>query len=245
MVRLIEEKRESGVFITVLGFGEANLKDAKMEKIADHGNGHYAYIDGIFEGRRVMVNQLSGTLYTIAKDVKIQVEFNPARVKSYRLIGYENRMLKKEDFDNDKKDAGEIGAGHSVTALYEIEPANRRTLAQRRSRYTTVSVDAGAFDSGELLVVRFRYKAPDGDTSRLIERTLEAGDVRFEDAPQDLQFAAAVAEWGMLLRNSAFKGEASFEHVLRSARRSTGDDEGGYRHEFVRLVEKSREIAAR
>jgi Ca-activated chloride channel family protein len=245
MTRLIEEKRESGVFITVLGFGEANLKDSKMEKIADHGNGHYAYIDGIFEGKRVMVNQLGGTLYTIAKDVKIQVEFNPAKVKSYRLIGYENRLLKKEDFDDDKKDAGEIGAGHSVTALYEIEPATKRLRAgaRRQSKYMTVSVDPSAFETHELLTVRFRYKAPDEDESKPIVQTLADTDMRFEDAPEDLRFAAAVAEWGMLLRGSEFAGESSYDHVLRTARQSTGNDKGGYRHEFVRLVEKSREIA--
>jgi Ca-activated chloride channel family protein len=245
MTRLIEEKRESGVFITVLGFGHGNLKDSKMEKIADHGNGHYAYIDNYFEGKRVMVNQLGGTLYTIAKDVKIQVEFNPARVQSYRLIGYENRMLKKEDFDDDKKDAGEIGAGHSVTALYEVEPAKKqlRANARRKSKYTTVSVDESAFETDELLTVRFRYKAPDGDESELIEQTLAAADVGFEDAPEEFRFAAAVAEWGMLLRDSQFKGDASYGHVLRTARQSTGNDEGGYRHEFVRLVEKSKDMA--
>ncbi len=244
MVRLIEEKRESGVFITVLGFGVGNLKDSKMEKIADHGNGHYAYIDGIFEARKVLVNELGATLFTIAKDVKIQVEFNPAKVKEYRLIGYENRVLKKKDFDDDKKDAGEIGAGHSVTALYEIVPADQTLAAdaQRRATYTTVSVEPSAFETSEILTVRFRYKAPDEDTSTLLIETLTDDGDRFEDASVDFRFAAAVAEFGMLLRGSQFAGESSFAHVLKTAKKATGDDEGGYRHEFVRLVEKSREI---
>ena len=244
MVRLIEEKRKSGVFITVLGFGVGNLKDSKMEKIADHGNGHYVYIDGIFEARKVLVNELGATLFTIAKDVKIQVEFNPAKVKEYRLIGYENRVLKKKDFDDDKKDAGEIGAGHSVTALYEIVPADQTLAAdaQRRATYTTVSVEPSAFETSEILTVRFRYKAPDEDTSTLLVETLTDDGDRFEDASVDFRFAAAVAEFGMLLRGSQFAGESSFDHVLKTAKKATGDDEGGYRHEFVRLVEKSREI---
>ena len=245
MVRLIEEKRKSGIFITVLGFGQGNLKDSKMEKIADHGNGHYAYIDDIFEARKVLVNELGATLYNIAKDVKIQVEFNPARVKSYRLIGYENRLLKKKDFDDDKKDAGEIGAGHSVTALYEIVPADGKPLAETgtKPKYTLVSIVPGAFDTPEILTVRFRYKEPDEDESSLIVQTLQDGETCFEDATGDFRFAAAVAEFGMLLRDSEFTGGSSFEHVLDTARKSTGKDEGGYRHEFVRLVEKSRELA--
>jgi Ca-activated chloride channel family protein len=240
MVRLIEEKRKSGVFVTVLGFGEGNLKDSKMEKIADHGNGHYAYIDDIFEARKVLVNELGATLYTIAKDVKIQVEFNPARVQAYRLIGYENRLLNKEDFEDDKKDAGEIGAGHSVTALYEVVPAAAGTDS---SEVHKTNIDPGAFESEEMLTVRFRYKAPDGDTSRLITRVLVDRNVEFTAASRDFRFAAAVAEIGLLLRDSQFKGSSSYAHVLETARVATGDDEGGYRHEFVRLVEKCRELA--
>jgi Ca-activated chloride channel family protein len=244
MVRLIEEKRENGVFITALGFGYGNLKDSKLEKIADHGNGHYAYIDDIAEARKVLVNELGATLYTIAKDVKIQVEFNPAKVASYRLIGYENRMLKKEDFDNDKKDAGEIGAGHSVTALYEIVPARKREVARKdhKTKYMTVSVDPQAFETDEILTVRFRYKAPDEDESRLITQTLAGRAGSLEDASEDFRFAAAVAQWGMLLRSSENKGEASYESVLNVAKGATGKDEHGYRHEFVRLVEMCREI---
>jgi Ca-activated chloride channel family protein len=244
MVQLVEKKKKSGIFLTVLGFGEANLQDAKLEKIADHGNGHYAYIDDIFEARKVLVNELSATLFTIAKDVKIQVEFNPAKVESYRLIGYENRLLAKQDFENDKKDAGEIGAGHSVTGLYEIVPATGEVVAQagQKNTYTLVSIDPGAYDTEELLTVRFRYKAPDEDESRLIEQALVDRDTPFDGASVDFRFAAAVAEFGMLLRDSEYKGQASCEHVLRSAKKSMGKDEHGYRHEFVRLVEMCREI---
>ena len=245
MGRLIEEKRESGVFLTMLGFGEANLKDSKMETIADKGNGNYFYIDSIFEGRRVFVGGLASNLFTIAKDVKIQVEFNPAKVKTYRLIGYENRILNKEDFDDDKKDAGEIGAGHSVTALYEIVPAGGDPIAQRRATYTRVSIEPQAYDSPEILTVRFRYKKPDGDKSRLIVRTLTDANARFEEAAVDLRFAVAVAEFGMLLRESKFKAGSSYAHVLETARSSLGEDHGGYRHEFVRLVEKCREITGK
>jgi Ca-activated chloride channel family protein len=244
MVRLIEEKRESGVFITALGFGYGNYKDSKLEKIADHGNGHYAYIDDIAEARKVLGNELGATLYTIAKDVKIQVEFNPAKVKSYRLIGYENRMLKKKDFDDDTKDAGEIGAGHSVTALYEVVPADQKRVANKdhKTRYMTVSVDSEAFETDEILTVRFRYKAPDGDTSKEITQTLADRAEQFDEASEDFRFAAAVAQFGMLLRDSEFKGESSYSDVLSIAKSATGEDDHGYRHEFVRLVEMCREI---
>jgi Ca-activated chloride channel family protein len=246
MIRLIEEKRESGVFITALGFGYGNLKDSKLEKIADHGNGNYAYIDDIFEARKIFVNELGATLLTIAKDVKIQIEFNPARVEEYRLIGYENRMLKKEDFDDDKKDAGEIGAGHSVTALYEIVPADAGRVANRKdhkSRYMTVSIDSRAYETEELLTVRFRYKEPDARESKLITSTLADSDHGFDSVSEDFRFAAAVAQFGLLLRGSEYAGESSFEDVLATAKQSLGKDEYGYRHEFVRLVEQCRELA--
>jgi Ca-activated chloride channel family protein len=245
MVQLIEEKRKSGIFLTVLGFGEANLKDAKLEKIADHGNGHYAYIDDIFEARKVLVNEMGATLFTIAKDVKIQVEFNPAKVKSYRLIGYENRLLAKKDFEDDEKDAGEIGAGHSVTALYEIVPVTGESITKvtQKATYTLVSVIPAAFDTPELLTVRFRYKPPDEEDSKLLVRTLEDKEQHFENASINFRFAAAVVEFGMLLRDSEFKGEANYEHALQTAKTSMGKDRCGYRHEFVRLVEMCREIA--
>jgi Ca-activated chloride channel family protein len=244
LVRLIEEKRKSGVFLTVLAVGEGNLQDAKMEKLADHGNGNYAYLDDILEAEKVFVSEMGGTLVTIAKDVKIQVEFNPARVESYRLIGYENRMLKREDFEDDRKDAGELGAGHAVTALYEIVPAASATGARtRKLRYTETRVRSDAGAAEELLTVRLRYKAPDGERSREIERTAVDGGGKFASASDDFRFAAAVAEFGLLLRDSAFKGGAGLGHVIETARSARGRDPHGYRSEFVRLAEMCQAIA--
>ena len=243
LVRLIEKKRETGIFLTVLGFGECNLKDAKMEKLAGNGNGHYAYIDNIREANRVLVNEMGSSLYTIAKDVKIQIEFNPARVQSYRLIGYENRLLKKKDFDDDKKDAGELGAGHSVTALYEIVPASRETASQTGgSRYVMVSLAAEALKTRELFTVHLRYKQPDADESELITESVNDRDKPFWKASRDFRFAAAVAEFGMLLRGSNLKGDANYVHVLEIARATRGEDEEGHRAEFARLVDAVRLI---
>ena len=244
LVRLIEEKRKSGVFLTVLGVGEGNLQDAKMEKLADHGNGNYAYLDDLLEAQKVLVHEMGGTLFTIAKDVKIQVEFNPARVAAYRLIGYENRMLAKEDFADDKKDAGELGAGHTVTALYEIEPTTRqRAEAGTELRYVNVGIKPDAFDREEIMTVRLRYKKPDGEKSKLIERTATDRGIAFQDATVDLRFASSVAEFGMLLRNSEFKGAASFDHVIETAKATKGEDVNGYRAEFVELAEACKKIA--
>jgi Ca-activated chloride channel family protein len=238
MVRLVEEKRKSGVFLTVLGFGEGNLQDAKMEKIADHGNGNYAYIDNLMEARKVLVHELGGTLLTVAKDVKIQVEFNPAQVRAYRLIGYENRALANEDFADDRKDAGEIGSGHSVTALYEIIPVGVESDVQVRLpdslRYQTPGIERRG-DPGELLFVKVRYKAPDGDTSRLLNFPVrDRGAV----APSlDFRFQAAVAEFGLLLRASEHRGSANWSRVIAAAREALGSDRQGYRAEFARLAE--------
>jgi len=239
MVRLIEEKRQTGVFLTVLGVGEGNLQAAKMEKLADHGNGNYAYLDNLSEARKVLVHELGGTLYTVAKDVKIQVEWNPARVRAYRLIGYENRMLRNEDFTDDKKDAGEVGSGHSVTALYEIVPVGVTTDVTIRVpdslRYQHRSVEASSAAGPELLFVKVRYKAPDGDESRLLSRPVLAEEGH---APSvDFQFQAAVAEFGLLLRNSDHRGKAELSHVIAAARDALGDDPEGYRAEFVRLAQ--------
>jgi Ca-activated chloride channel homolog len=240
MVRLVEEKRKTGVFLTVLGFGEGNLQDAKMEKLADHGNGNYAYIDNLLEARKVLVHELGGTLYTVAKDVKIQVEFNPAQVRAYRLIGYENRLLADEDFTDDKKDAGEIGSGHSVTALYELIPVGVESDVNVRVpdslRYQTpASRGEPRDDHGELLFVKVRYKAPDGDTSRLLSFPVrDPGGV----APSlDFRFQAAVAEFGLLLRESKHRGRADWGRVIAAARESLGRDSEGYRAEFVRLAQ--------
>ena len=243
MVRLIEEKREEGTFLTVLGFGTGNLQDAKMEQLADHGNGNFAYIDSELEAKKVLVAEMSGTLHTIAKDVKIQVEFNPAHVAEYRLIGYENRMLADEDFNDDKKDAGELGAGHTVTALYELIMADDDDLLRSAGvdalRFQQPGSLTEAADSEELMYVKLRYKRPDGDVSRLVGQPLF--DRRSEEgASMDLRFAAAVAGWGMLLRNSEFSGDFTFGDVEELARGAVGADLGGYRAEFVDLVARSR-----
>jgi Ca-activated chloride channel family protein len=244
MVQLIEEKRRTGVFLTVLGVGEGNLQAAKMEKLADKGNGNYSYLDTITEAQKVLVHELGGTLYTVAKDVKIQVEWNPARVRGYRLIGYENRMLRNEDFTDDKKDAGEVGSGHSVTALYEVVPVGVATDATIRMpdslRYQRRSAHPSEAAGPEMLFVKVRYKAPDGDESRLITQAVRTGTRA--SASLDFQFQAAVAEFGLLLRNSDFRGTADLGHVITAAREARGTDREGYRAEFVRLAEAVRGI---
>jgi len=244
MVQLIEEKRRTGVYLTVLGVGEGNLQAAKMEKLADKGNGNYAYLDNITEAQKVLVHELGGTLYTVAKDVKIQVEWNPARVRAYRLIGYENRLLRNEDFADDKKDAGEVGSGHSVTALYEVVPVGVNTDVTIRMpdslRYQRRNVQPTSAAGPELLFVKVRYKRPDGDESRLMSQPVmaQAGQA----ASADFQFQAAVAEFGLLLRNSDFRGKADLGHVIAAAREARGSDPDGYRAEFVKLAEAVRGI---
>ena len=249
LVDLIKQKAAGGTFLTVLGFGEGNLQDAKMEKIADNGNGVYAYIDGAREARKVLVEQLTGSTITIAKDVKIQVEFNPAQVASYRLLGYENRIMAAEDFRNDRKDAGEIGAGHSVTALYEIElvgdvaegPAGAEPLKYQppQSRPAPEAALVDGETSRELLTVKLRWKRPDGDASTLDEVPLVDRGGAFERASVDLRFAGAVAAFGMVLRNSEYKGEATLPLVAKIAASALGPDRGGYRAEFLDLVRKA------
>jgi Ca-activated chloride channel family protein len=241
MERLIEEKREQGTFLSVLGFGMGNYKDSKMEKLADKGNGNYAYIDDIAEARKVLVDEMAGTLLTLAKDVKIQVEFNPQRVESYRLIGYENRMLQKEDFDDDRKDAGEIGAGHSVTALYEVVPkgSRERLTASEPLRYQSGAVGAvGTGPADELMYVKLRYKLPDASTSRWLDHVVRAS--RPTEGSVDLRFAASVAAFGMILRESEHRGSATLDQVSELARSALGEDVGGYRGEFVKMVELMR-----
>jgi Ca-activated chloride channel homolog len=244
LVRLIEEQRESGVFLSVLGVGTGNLKDSTMERLAGKGNGNYAYLDSLHEARKVLVRELGGTLTTIAKDVKIQVEFNPLAVDGYRLIGYENRVLANEDFNDDKKDAGDIGAGHSVTALYEIVPRGERTPGSRRERlkYQSEPVALSAARRHELMTVAVRFKAPDGEQSRRVATTVY-------NAPQsmsaNLGFASAVAEFGMLLRDSKHAGRASYGSVLDRARRFSRDDRDGYQAEFISLVEQAARLAGK
>lgn len=239
LVSLIEEKAKSGVFLSVLGFGMGNLKDSTLEQLADKGNGNYAYIDSLAEAKKTLVEQAGGTLVTIAKDVKIQVEFNPAQVQAYRLIGYENRMLAKEDFNNDKVDAGEIGAGHTVTALYEVVPvgaaAPSDTPAVDGLKYQKPA--AGTFvASGEMLTVKIRYKEPAGDVSSKLEFPLSDKGAAFADASGDFKFAAAVAGFGMALRDSPYKGQLTLANVLEWGRAGLGQDIGGYRTEFLSLV---------
>jgi Ca-activated chloride channel homolog len=250
LIRLIEEKAKSGVFLSVLGVGTDNLKDSTMQKLADKGNGNYAYLDSLDEARKVLVQQMNGTLVTIAKDVKIQVEFNPARVASYRLIGYEKRMLRKEDFNNDKVDAGEIGAGHTVTALYEVVPVGAASNPAASVppvdplKYSTNerSTSTGAPSSDEMLTVKLRYKKLDEDKSELIERAVTDTNETFERAPVDLKFAAAVAEFGMILRDSEYKGNGTLDAVVEWAQQAKGNDPNGYRAGFIELVRKAQTL---
>jgi Ca-activated chloride channel homolog len=247
MERMIEEERKSGVFLTVLGYGMGNYQDAKMQKLADKGNGNHAYIDGISEAKKVLVNEFGGTLFTIAKDVKLQVEFNPAKVQGYRLIGYENRMLAKEDFNDDKKDAGELGSGHTVTALYEVIPAGVKSNFLQKvdslKYQKNVAPLSATSQTDEILTVKFRYKAPDGDVSKLIEHPVLDKQLPIAKTSDNFRFASAVAQFGLLLRNSEFKSLASYDNVLNLARKAKGYDEEGYRSEFIRLVESARLMA--
>jgi Ca-activated chloride channel homolog len=239
MERMIETYRGKGIFISVTGFGMGNYKDDKMEIIADKGNGNYFYIDNLMEAKKVFINEFSSTLYTIAKDVKIQIEFNPVYVKEYRLVGYENRMLNEEDFENDKKDAGEMGAGHTVTALYEIVPVKGNEEQSRRLRYQQSVVLPNASVRHELATIKFRYKKPDGDKSILMVETIPHMDDPYRQTSDNFRFSAAVAGFGMLLRDSEYKGSMTYNSVLSLARGAKGRDEDGYRAEFIRLVELS------
>jgi Ca-activated chloride channel family protein len=238
MERLIEEKRKDGVFLTVLGFGMGNYKDSKMEILSDKGNGNYAYIDNITEARKVLVNEFGGTLFTIAKDVKLQLEFNPAKVKAYRLIGYENRMLKSEDFNNDKKDAGELGSGHTVTALYEIIPVGVESEFYKvdNLKYQTTQVNPSANTSKELLTIKLRYKKPDEDVSKLIVHPLVDDNTPLAKTTDNFRWSASVASFGMLLRESEYVNHFTYDQVVQMAQGAKGEDAEGYRIEFINLV---------
>jgi Ca-activated chloride channel family protein len=245
LARMIEEERESGIFLTVLGFGMGNYKDNKMQKLAQHGNGNHAYIDNIEEARKVLVTEFGGTMFTIAKDVKLQLEFNPAYVQGYRLIGYENRLLDKEDFNDDKKDAGELGAGHTVTALYEIIPAGSDSEVLRpvdALKYQEQTAVASGEKNGELMTLKLRYKQPDGKKSTRLEHIQSAKSVALERSSDNFRWSAAVAGFGMLLRDSEFKGSSNFDEVLALARSAKGKDEEGYRIEFLKLVRSARDM---
>ena len=243
MVRLIESERDGGTFLTVLGFGTGNLKDSKMEQIADHGNGNFHYVDGLLEARKVLVEEMGGTLLTLAKDVKLQIEFNPARAAGYRLIGYENRLLANEDFNDDTKDAGELGAGHTVTALYEVVPAGVRVprdsdVDELRYQPRPDDPPPSVFE-GELLYVKIRYKDPDGTRSKLLEQPVAD---RVRSPSTDFRFATAVAGFGMLLRDSPHAGDLTLDDVVGLAEKGKGNDPRGYRGEFIRLVEATRDL---
>ncbi len=241
---LIEEKRKSGVFLTILGYGMGNYKDDKMQVLAQKGNGNHAYIDGLTEAKKVLINEFGGTLFTIAKDVKFQIEFNPAIVQGYRLIGYETRLLNDEDFNDDKKDAGELGSGHTVTALYEIIPkgVNSKWLKtvddlkyQNNNPKTTGSTD--------LATVKLRYKEPDGDKSKLLEKPISNNKINIDKASENLRFASAVAGFGMLLSDSEFKQNNDYNKIFQQAKNAIGKDEEGYRYEFTQLVKKAQSLA--
>lgn len=249
LVNLIEEERKSHIFLTVLGFGRGNYKDNKMQQLADRGNGNHAYIDNINEAKKVLVNEFGSTLFTIAKDVKIQVEFNPQKVAAYRLIGYENRLLAKEDFNNDSKDAGELGSGHTVTALYEVIPsgiADEFTVKADELKYQEQPVIKNGVTS-EIMTVKLRYKEPQGNISRLIEKGILDENITLANTSANFRFSAAVAEFGLLLRNSAFKQKASYKNVADLAKSAKGSDENGYRGEFIGLVNTvaSRPVASK
>jgi Ca-activated chloride channel family protein len=247
MERLIEKKREHGIFLTVLGFGMGNYKDSKMEVLADKGNGNYAYIDNIQEARKVLVNEFGGTMFTIAKDVKIQVEFNPEKVQAYRLIGYENRMLRSEDFNNDKRDAGELGSGHTVTALYEVIPTGAESdfyQIDELKYQKTKLVNRGAA-SLELMTIKLRYKKPYEDASKLIVHPLLDNNVALSKTSEDFRWSASVAAFGMQLRNSEYTKVYTYEALVQLAQGSRGEDREGYRAEFINLVKSMAVTASR
>jgi Ca-activated chloride channel homolog len=241
LTRLIEEKRRSGVFLTVLGVGRGNLNDAMMEQLADKGNGNYAYLDSVDEARKVLVQEAGATLVTIAKDVKIQVEFNPKEVAAYRLIGYEDRILRDRDFNDDTKDAGDVGAGHTVTALYEVVPRGQaiNVPGVDELKYQEKPTLTPSAASGEMMTVKLRYKEPQGETSKLLSVVVRDSRESIRSASANLRFSAAVAAFGMLLRDSRYKGTATYGDVMDLASNAKGEDSDGYRAEFLTLVEKA------
>ena len=235
LTRLIEEKRNEGIFLTVLGFGTGNIKDTTMETLADKGNGNYAYIDSILEAKKVLVEEMGSTLFTIAKDVKIQVEFNPNIIEGYRLVGYENRKLNDEDFNDDTKDAGEMGAGHTVTAFYELIPITSneeiKNIDDLKYQETVIKKN-----DEEIMTVKLRYKDPDKNSSNLLEKIVKTNDI-VSNPSEDYMFAVAVTEFGMILRDSKFKGNSTIDDVISLAKYNKGNDYSGYRSEFIKLAE--------
>ncbi|WP_111685562.1 vWA domain-containing protein [Winogradskyella tangerina] len=238
LVRLIEEKRKEDIFLTICGFGMGNYKDGRMEQISNAGNGNYFYIDNIKEAKKVFSTEMRANMFTIAKDVKIQIEFNPNQVKGYRLIGYENRVMKDEDFNNDEKDAGELGAGHTVTALYEIIPANseEQIASHDKLKYQKTKTTS-ASKNDEMLTIKFRYKKPKGERSILITHTISDEGLELAQASNNFKFSAAVSGFGLLLRDSKFKGNTTYEMIRTLAKQGQGEDVNGYRQEFINMVE--------
>ncbi len=246
MEELIAKESKSGIFLTVFGYGMGNLKDSKMEILADKGHGNYAYIDNISEARKAMVTEFGGTLFTVAKDVKIQVEFNPRYVQAYRLVGYENRMLEAEDFNNDQKMGGDMGVGHMVTALYEIVPVGVESGMVGTVdplKYQQHASPATGRRNAELATVKFRYKEPEGEKSKLQQKVVGTAVTELNNVSEDLRFATAVAELGLLLRDSDFKQKADFDQLIVRAKASKGKDEEGYRAEFIRMAENARDLS--
>jgi Ca-activated chloride channel family protein len=246
LVRLIENERKSGVFLSVLGYGMGNYKDNKMQQLADKGNGNHSYIDNISEARKVLVNEFGSTLFTIAKDVKIQIEFNPAKVQAYRLVGYENRMLAAEDFNDDTKDAGELGSGHTVTALYEIIPVGVNDdfiKSVDPLKYQSNEKKIVSNNTNEIMMIKLRYKKPDEDISKLISHAVMDTHISLVNTSDNFRFSAAVAEFGLLLRSSAYKQQSSYQLVVSMAKSARGKDDNGYRAEFVQLVEAATSLA--
>jgi Ca-activated chloride channel homolog len=246
MEELITQKRKEGVFLTVLGFGMGNYKDSKMEILADKGNGNYAYIDNISEARKTLVSEFGSTLFTVAKDVKIQVEFNPANVSAYRLIGYENRKLNNEDFNDDKKDAGEMGAGHVVTALYEIVPVGvdlKGKIDPLKYKEQTLVLNAPALYTNEVATLKLRYKEPDADQSKLMTTTIKTSDRKNQIESDNLKWSASMAQFGMLLRNSEYKGTTIYETTISLAQSAVGNDTEGYRRECVQLMKNAQAMS--
>lgn len=240
ILRLVENHRDKGIGISVLGFGMGNYKDDKMEIIANKGNGNYAYIDNLLEAKKVLVNEFGGTFFTIAKDVKFQLEFNPAEVEKYRLIGYENRLLNEEDFEDDTKDAGEIGAGHTVTALYEIIPKAPKKELDQNLKYQDVKLNEYAKKSKDLVTLKLRYKQPGTSKSKLLEQEVKARPSVINSTSNNFRFSAAVAGFGMLLRDSEYKGNITWDKITLLAKHARGEDELGYRGEFIRLVNSTK-----
>lgn len=243
LVRMLEEYRKKDIYLTICGYGMGNLKDSRMEQMSQAGNGNYFYIDTIKEAEKVFVKEMRANMFTIAKDVKIQVEFNPSVVKGYRLIGYENRILANEDFNDDTKDAGELGAGHRVTALYEIAPLGSNQIIRKSDelKYQKSKSDFNKnSDKNEILTIKFRYKHPDQEKSNLIEHSVKNAVTSFEKSSENIRFASAVIGFGMLLRDSKFKSELTYDKVIDMAKNSKGKDTDGYRNEFISLVETSK-----